>query len=118
MGGVAHIAHGTANALILPYAMKRNCVGNLEKFKNIAVIMGENVEGMSLREAAGMSAEAVMQLNKDLGIPTKLSDSKISITKDMFPKIIEGTMAYRLLAINPCKLNANDIENILNEAYE
>jgi len=118
MGGVAHIAHGTANALILPYAMKRNCVGNLEKFKNIAVTMGENVEGMSLREAAGMSAEAVMQLNKDLGIPTKLSDPRINITKDMFSKIIEGTMAYRLLAINPCKLNAKDIENILNEAYE
>jgi alcohol dehydrogenase class IV len=36
----------------------------------------------------------------------------------MFPKIIEGTMAYRLLPNNPCKLDASDIENILNEAYE
>jgi len=59
-----------------------------------------------------------MQLALDVQIPIKLSDPRINVTKDMFPKIIEGTMAYRLLAINPCKLNEKDIENILNEAYE
>ncbi len=69
MGGVAHISHGAANALILPYAMRRNCIGNLEKFKNIASILGEKVEGIPLRKAAEMSAEAVLQLNRDLCIP-------------------------------------------------
>lgn len=118
MGGVAHISHGAANALILPYAMKRNCIGNLEKFKNIASILGEKVEGIPLRKAAGLAAEAVIQLNKDLGIPIRLSDPQVNITKNMFPKIIEGTMGFRLLALNPCRMNARDIENILNEAYE
>jgi len=118
MGGVAHVAHGAANALILPYAMRRNYVGNLEKFKNISVAMGENIDGLTLREAAAISAEAVMDLAIDVQIPTKLSDPRINVNKDMFPKIIEGTMAYRLLAINPCKLCEKDIENILNEAYE
>lgn len=118
MGGVAHISHGTANALILPYAMKRNCVGNLEKFRNIAAALGEKADGLPLRKAAELSAEAVMQLSLDLRIPTKLTDPRVNITKQLFPKIIEGTMAYRLLPINPCKLDAADIENILNEAYE
>ena len=58
MGGVANVSHGAANALILPYAMKRNLVGNLQKFRDIAVAMGENVEGLTLREAAELSAEA------------------------------------------------------------
>lgn len=118
MGGVAHISHGAANALILPYAMKRNCIGNLKKFKNIASVLGEKTEGIPLRRAAELAAEAVMQLNKDLCIPTKLSDPQVNISKNLFPKIIEGTMGFRLLALNPCKLNAKDIENILNEAYE
>ncbi len=118
MGGVAHVSHGAANALILSYAMKRNLVGNLEKFKNIAVAMGENVEGKTLREAAELAADAVMQLAKDTFIPIKLTDPRIKITKDMFPKIIEGTMAYRLLPINPCKLNEKDVEDILEAAYE
>lgn len=118
MGGIAHTPHGVANALILPYAMKRNIIGNLQKFRDIAVALGENVEGKTLREAAELSAKAVMQLAVDLQIPIKLSDPRINITKDMFPKIIEGTMAYRLLAINPCKLYEKDIENILEEAFE
>ncbi|HWQ78323.1 MAG TPA: iron-containing alcohol dehydrogenase [Anaerovoracaceae bacterium] len=118
MGGVSHISHGAANALILPYAMKRNCVGNLEKFRNIAAALGEKVDGLPLRKAAELSAEAVMQLNLDLRIPTKLTDPRVNIEKRLFSKIIEGTMAYRLLPINPCKLEAADIENILNEAYE
>jgi len=118
MGGVANVSHGAANALILPYAMKRNLVGNLQKFRDIAVAMGENVEGLTLREAAELSAEAVMQLALDLHIPTKLSDPRINVGRDKFPKIIEGTMKYRLLAINPCKLNEKDIEQILEEAYE
>lgn len=118
MGGITNISHGAANALILPYAMKRNFVGNLEKFKDIAVAMGENIQGLSLREAAIISVNSVRQLAEDLMIPLKLSDYRINITRDMFPKIIERTMAYRLMAINPCKLYASDIEEILNEAYE
>lgn len=118
MGGITNVSHGAANALILPYAMKRNYVGNLEKFKDIAMAMGENIQGLSLREAAIMSVNSVRQLAEDLMIPIKLSDYRINITRDMFPKIIERTMAYRLLAINPCKLNECDIEKILNEAYE
>lgn len=118
MGGVANVSHGAANALILPYAMKRNFVGNLEKFRNISIAMGENVERLSLRDAAFMSADLVMKLAEDVMIPLKLTDHRINITRDMFPEIIKGTMAYRLLAINPCKLFEKDIEEILNEAYE
>jgi alcohol dehydrogenase len=118
MGGVAHISHGAANALILPYAMKRNCVGNLEKFRNIAAVLGEKVDGLPLRQAAELAADAVMQLDLDLRVPTKLTDPRVNITKHLFPKIIEGTMGFRLLALNPCRLGASDIEDILNEAYE
>ena len=116
MGGVAHVPHGVANALILPYAMERNVVGNLEKFKEIAVALGENVEGLSLREAAEKAPAAVFQLAKDTRVPMKLKE--VGVTKDHFPDIIKGTMAYRLLAINPCKLQEKDIVEILEKAYE
>lgn len=118
MGGVAHVSHGAANALILPYAMERNEVGNLTKFKNIAEALGENTEGLSLREAASLAAEAVHSLAADIGVPTKLTDERVKITKEMFPEIIKGTMEYRLLAINPCKLTEADVTAILEAAYE
>ncbi|MFR6332390.1 MAG: iron-containing alcohol dehydrogenase [Eisenbergiella sp.] len=58
--------HGLANALILPYAMEINYVGNLEKFENIAVCLGENVEGLSLRDAAARSVKAIVDLKTTL----------------------------------------------------
>ena len=114
-GAVAHVAHGPTNALLLPYCMKRNMVGNLKKFKDIAVAMGENVEGLSLRDAAERAVSSVFQLTEDVGAPKHLED--MGVTKEMFPEIIKGTMEYRLLPVNPCKLNEKDIEDILNSAF-
>ena len=36
----------------------------------------------------------------------------------MFPTIVEGTMGYRLLAVNPVKIREEDVYAILNKAYE
>lgn len=116
IGAVAHVAHGVANSLLLPYCMERNVVGNLSKFRNIAVAMGENVDGLSEREAAQAAVDAVFQLAEDLKVPMKLKD--VGVTREMFPEIIEGTMEYRLLGVNPCKLKPSDIEEILENAFE
>jgi alcohol dehydrogenase len=114
MGGLHHTAHGVANGVILPYAMQRNYVGNLHKFRNIAVALGEDVEGLSLREAAYASAEAVYDLLSDVQAPASLKE--VGIGREDFGPIIEGTMSFHLLAINPCKLVERDIEGILEAA--
>ena len=116
IGAVAHVAHGVANSLLLPYCMERNVVGNLEKFKNIAVAMGENVDELSERDAAQAAIKAVFQLAEDLKVPMKLKD--VGVTREMFPEIIQGTMEYRMLGINPCKLKASDVNDILERAFE
>ena len=116
IGAVAHVAHGVANSLLLPYCMERNVVGNLSKFRNIAIAMGENIDGLSEREAAQAAVDAVFQLAKDLKVPMKLKE--VGVTREMFPEIIEGTMEYRLLGVNPCKLKPSDIEEILENAFE
>ena len=116
IGAVAHVAHGVAYSLLLPYCMERNVVGNLEKFKNIAVAMGENVDGLSERDAAQAAIKAVFQLAEDLKVPMKLKD--VGVTREMFPEIIQGTMEYRMLGINPCKLKASDVNDILERAFE
>ena len=95
--------------------MKRNFVGNLEKFKDIAVALGANVNGLTLREAAQLSVKMIEDLENDIGIPRKLSE--VGVTREMFPQIIEDTMAYRLLAINPIKITRKHVEDILEEAF-
>lgn len=123
MGGLHHTPHAIANGLLLPYCMERNYLGNFKKFKDIAVALGENVEGLTEREAAYAAVTAVFELQEDVGVPRTLKElgpakQGTPIEKKDFPAIIEGTMGYRLLPINPCKLVAKDIEDILNHAYE
>lgn len=115
MGGVAHTAHGLANAILLPYVMKKNLPANIKKYKDIAVALGEPVEGLSDRDAAEKSIAAVERLIDDIGIPKKMRE--VNITEDMLPQILDLTMNYRLLALNPRKLNREDIDEILKEAF-
>jgi alcohol dehydrogenase len=114
LGGLHHTAHGIANGVILPYAMRRNCVGNLKKFKDIAVALGERTDGLGERDAALASVRAVRALLSDIQAPATLKE--IGIGREDFGPVIEGTMGFRLLAINPCKLSERDVEGILEEA--
>lgn len=122
MGGIAHTPHGVANSLLLPYVMSVNLPGNIKKFAKIAELLGEEIEGMSLRDAAELSVDTVRTLGLDLRIPdklTKLESIKVPpVTKDMFPTIVKGTMEYRLLAVNPVKIREEDVYSILNHCYE
>lgn len=112
----SHVAHGTANGLLLPYCMERNVTGNLEKFKNIAVALGENAEGLSLREGADAAADAVFRLAQDLRIPMTLKE--VGVDRGLFGDIAEDVMNYRFLAVNPCKITERDVIEILENAYE
>ena len=46
LGGFFDIAHGTANAIMLPLVMRFSLIGNPGKYTDIAMAMGEDVEGL------------------------------------------------------------------------
>lgn len=121
LGGIAHTPHGIANALLLPYVMEVNVVGNINKFADIAKLLGETSD-LSIRDLAGKSIELVKQLCKDLRIPQKFSQLEelnlSPISREMFQQIVLGTMNYRMLSLNPVKLREEDIYHILEMAYE
>lgn len=119
--GIAHpigaqfgISHGVANALMLPYVMEYNLIGELSKFKEIAVALGEDVQGLTLRDAAKKSVEAVVKLKEDLGVPHTLKE--VGIGKEAIPAIIKDAITYRLLPNNPRKPTETDFEMILKKA--
>lgn len=116
MGGIAHTPHGIGNSLLLPYVMELNVAGNPEKFAKIAELLGEDISGLSVRDAADFSIRAVRQMAKDLRIPSSLKKLQIPVTEDMFDTIVDGTMGYRLLALNPVKVRREDVYEILRKA--
>jgi alcohol dehydrogenase len=52
MGGVYHIPHGLANAVVLPYGMRYNLNARLEKHAKLAELFGIPTENKTRREAA------------------------------------------------------------------
>lgn len=112
MGGIVHVPHGVANSMLLPAVIKKNMVGNLEKFYRIAKLLGEKVEGLTVREGALKTIERIREMALDLKIPGKLSE--VNVKKEMFPQIVKGTMEYRLLPLNPIKLEEKDVYEILD----
>lgn len=112
--GKYHVPHGEANASLLTAVMRYNALGNLELFKEMAIAMGENIEGLTTREAAYKAVEAVELLKKDIGIPT-ISEFGVveSDLQEFAEAVIKNT---RLLGYNPRQVTVEAIKSIYIDA--
>ena len=116
LGGKYGVSHGLANTIMLPRVMAFNLSGALEKFVDIAEVMGEIVDDLSLREAAWLAVEAVESLIEDCGVMTTLEELKIP--ESDFPELAKAAMTVaRPLANNPCKMTIEDMIEIYQECY-
>jgi alcohol dehydrogenase len=69
IGAEFHIPHGVANSIMLAPVMAFNMLGNLEKFAEMAEMLGEETTGMSTREMAMAAVQAMRTLAADLRHP-------------------------------------------------
>ena len=74
LGGFYDLPHGVCNAILLPHVSRFNLIAKMERFVDIAVAMGENIEGMSVRAAADAALSAIQILSADVGIPAGLKE--------------------------------------------
>ncbi|MGM0653150.1 MAG: iron-containing alcohol dehydrogenase, partial [Bacillota bacterium] len=117
LGGKFGTGHGVTNALLLPYIMEYNMIGDLQKFANIAYAMGEITEMLSLREQAELACKAVFSLSRDIGIPQKLSE--FGVKRDDIPGLAEASMKVtRLMDNNPKKLTLEEVQECLYKACD
>jgi alcohol dehydrogenase class IV len=116
LGGKYGVSHGLANTIMLPRVMAFNLPGALEKFVDIAEVMGEIVDELPLREAAYLAVEAVESLIEDCGIMTTLEE--LEIPESDFPELAKVAMTVaRPLANNPCKMTLEEMVELYQEAY-
>ncbi|MCY2966591.1 MAG: iron-containing alcohol dehydrogenase, partial [Planctomycetota bacterium] len=116
IGGAVHCSHGAGNGLLLPFVMRFNLPARLPHFARIAELMGENIAGLSQRQAAERAVLAVERLKQDIGIPQRLRD--LGVTESQLPIFAEKAFAVqRILRVNPVTVTAADLEGILREAY-
>lgn len=115
LSGEFHIAHGIANAVLLPHVMEFNCVAAPERYAQVALALGAQEAGDAAATAL-RGIERVRNLMKKCGVPLRLSE--MSIPADSIPAMAEAAMKVtRLLGNNPRVVSRADAEEIYRRAY-
>jgi alcohol dehydrogenase len=116
LGGKYGVGHGLANTMMLQAVMAFNLPSALEKFTDIAVAMGECVDGLPEREAAYLALEAVEALIEDCGIHATLA--QFGIKEKDFPALADVALTVaRPLENNPRKITKDDMIAIYAQAF-
>ena len=89
----------------------------LTRLAHIAELMGENTEGVSLREAAKGAIDAVRNLSSDVGMPQRLRD--LGLKKEGIGEVVDILLAFsvREFGNNPRDCSKDEATSILQAAW-
>jgi len=99
LGGFYNLPHGVCNAILLPIVSEYNILASAERFGDIAVAMGENIDGLSVPEAAQLAIESIKRLSKSVGIPAGLAE--LGVKEKDFEVMATNAQADVCMATNP-----------------
>lgn len=114
LGGLYDMPHGVANAVLLPHVARYNLISNPKKFADMAGFLGENIEGLSVMEAADKTIEALRRLSSDVGIPSGLKE--LGVKEEDFEYMAEMALKDGNAGTNPISGTKEDIIKIFKEA--
>ncbi|KON88539.1 alcohol dehydrogenase [Sporosarcina globispora] len=116
LGGQFHIAHGDANAVLLPYVMgyiRKSCE---KRMKDIYEAMGFSSTNLSQVEASLKCVAELERLVKDVNIPQTLRS--FNIPEEALEELTNDAIKQkRLLDRSPMPLDKEDIYKIYNMAW-
>ncbi|MCC5912440.1 MAG: iron-containing alcohol dehydrogenase [Clostridiaceae bacterium] len=114
LGGFYDLPHGVCNAILLPHVEKFNLISNPQRLADIAVAMGENIDGLSVREAADKALDAIVKLSEDIGIPSGLAE--LGVKEKDFEVMAKNAMADACSLTNPRTATLEDVIQIFKNA--
>lgn len=116
LGGMLDMPHGEVDAILLPYVMEYNLIACVDRYAEIAVALGESVDGLSCREAAEKAISAVRTLATDIGIPRGLRE--VGLREEHIPQLSENAVKDACLVTNPRDADVSDIATIFRRALD
>jgi alcohol dehydrogenase class IV len=114
LGGLLNLPHGEVNSILLPHVMRYNLIACTERYADIAKALGEKVDGMSTREAAERSIQAVEQLCQDIGAKKRLSE--IGLQEEYILELSKAAAEDVCLITNPRDATVEEIAEIYRAA--
>ncbi len=114
LGGFYDLPHGVCNAILLPHVERFNMIAKMDRFADIAVAMGENIAGLSVRCAAEKALEAIVTLSQDVGIPRGLSE--LGVKAEDIPIMAQNAQKDACGLTNPRCPTLEDVIQIYKNA--
>ena len=114
LGGFYNLPHGVCNAILLPHVEQFNLIASKERFRDIAIAMGENVDGLTLNEAAQVAIESIKELSVSIGIPAGLT--QLGVEEKDFEVMATNAMADACQLTNPRKATLKQVIGIFKAA--
>jgi len=114
LGGFYNLPHGVCNAILLPHVCRYNLIACPQRFADIAVAMGENIEGMSVRDAADVAIAAIKKLSADVGIPSGLKE--LGVKEEDLSIMAENALKDACSFTNPRLGTVEDVIEIYRKA--
>jgi alcohol dehydrogenase class IV len=109
------LAHGLANAILLPHVMKFNLPANPKKYADVAEALGADIKGMPVEVAACKAVELVEKLCAELGIPRHLDD--VGVDKSLVPAMAITALQDNVGNTNPRPTTVEQCEQVFYCAF-
>lgn len=115
LGGQYDAPHGVCCAVLMPTVERWNMIASPERFADIAVFLGENVNGLSKMAAAERGIAALERISADVGIPANIKS--IGANPADFEVMAENALKDGNAFSNPRKGSKADIISLFEAAY-
>jgi len=114
LGGFYNLPHGVCNAILLPHVQQFNLIGCAERLRDIAIALGENVEGLSTPDAAQKAIDYIKNLSKSVGIPSGLA--AIGVKEEDFEVMAKNAKVDACQFTNPRTATLEQVIGIFKNA--
>ena len=118
IGGEFHTPHGISLSILLLACFKAIAASKGERLVRLAEAMGENVEGLSVREGVEVALDSMFYMLRSVELPTCLSEIGITDRSKVKTWAKDAWNERRLLGRSPRDLTEEDIARIYEDAFD
>jgi alcohol dehydrogenase len=112
-----HIAHGRSVAIMAPWIMDFNGIGNEDAFAAVAGFLGEDISRSDARPAGQRASSGLKRLMESIGVSPYLKDHGVEKgeVEDLAREAFRA--GQRLMPFNPREMTERDVIDIYHAAF-
>ena len=114
LGGFYNLPHGVCNAILLPAVCEFNLIAAAKRLGDIAVALGESIDGLPPVDAAAKGIAAIRKLSKAIGIPSGLKE--LGVKEADLPTMAENAKKDACQLTNPRTATLQQVVEIFKAA--